>query len=67
VTPDGVLVNVDGMEIDLDPIESIVITHGHVDHTAGLTNVLRRLSRRDIPVIVHPRLSSSGGPSSPTA
>lgn len=54
VTPDGVLVNVDRMEIDLNPIEAIVITHGHVDHTAGLMNILKRLSRKDIPVIVHP-------------
>jgi len=55
VTPDGVLVNVDRMEIDLNPIESIVITHGHVDHTAGLMSILKRLLRRDIPVIVHPQ------------
>jgi len=54
VTPDGVLVNVDRMEIDLNPIEAIVITHGHVDHTAGLMNILKRLSRKDLPVIVHP-------------
>ena len=55
VTPDGVLVNIDRMEIDLNPIESILITHGHVDHTAGLMNILKRISRRDLSVVVHPQ------------
>jgi 7,8-dihydropterin-6-yl-methyl-4-(beta-D-ribofuranosyl)aminobenzene 5'-phosphate synthase len=55
VTPDGVLVNVDRMKIDLTPVETVVITHGHVDHTAGLINILKRLSKRDLPVILHPQ------------
>jgi 7,8-dihydropterin-6-yl-methyl-4-(beta-D-ribofuranosyl)aminobenzene 5'-phosphate synthase len=55
VTPDGVLVNVDRMEIDLQPVESIVITHGHVDHTAGLLKILKRLSKSGIPIVIHPR------------
>lgn len=54
VTPDGVLVNIDRMEIDLNPIEAIAITHGHVDHTAGLVNILRRLAKKKLPVIIHP-------------
>lgn len=54
VTADGVLVNADRMEIDLNQVESIVITHGHVDHTAGLMNVLKKLSKKDIPVVFHP-------------
>lgn len=55
VTPDGVLVNIDRMRIDLGPVEAIVLTHGHVDHTAGLLNILKRLSRKDLPLIVHPQ------------
>jgi 7,8-dihydropterin-6-yl-methyl-4-(beta-D-ribofuranosyl)aminobenzene 5'-phosphate synthase len=55
VTSDGVLVNVDRMKIDLNPVETVVITHGHVDHTAGLINILKRLSKRDLPVILHPQ------------
>jgi 7,8-dihydropterin-6-yl-methyl-4-(beta-D-ribofuranosyl)aminobenzene 5'-phosphate synthase len=55
VTPDGVLINVDRMKIDLSPVETIVITHGHVDHTAGLINILRKLAKRDLPVILHPQ------------
>ena len=55
VTPDGVLVNAHRMKIELTPIESIIITHGHVDHTAGLISILRWLSKRDLPVILHPK------------
>ena len=37
---------------DLKPI-ILLNTHGHVDHTAGLMNVLKKLSRKDIPVVFH--------------
>jgi 7,8-dihydropterin-6-yl-methyl-4-(beta-D-ribofuranosyl)aminobenzene 5'-phosphate synthase len=55
VTPEGVLVNSDRMEIDLSPTEAIVITHGHADHIAGLMSILNRVGKVDMPVIVHPK------------
>jgi 7,8-dihydropterin-6-yl-methyl-4-(beta-D-ribofuranosyl)aminobenzene 5'-phosphate synthase len=38
--------------IDLDTIDSIVLSHGHRDHTGGLRDILRR-KRNPVNVIAH--------------
>jgi 7,8-dihydropterin-6-yl-methyl-4-(beta-D-ribofuranosyl)aminobenzene 5'-phosphate synthase len=40
------------MGIDLSTVDRIVISHGHVDHTGGLRDVLRL--KGDVEVIAHP-------------
>jgi len=40
------------MGIDLTAIDSIVLSHGHADHTGGLREILRR--RGNVDVISHP-------------
>ena len=40
------------MGIDLSSVDYIVLTHGHVDHTGGLRDVLRLTG--DVDVIAHP-------------
>jgi 7,8-dihydropterin-6-yl-methyl-4-(beta-D-ribofuranosyl)aminobenzene 5'-phosphate synthase len=40
------------MEIDLSNISSIVLSHGHCDHTGGLPGILDRIGSR--PVFAHP-------------
>jgi 7,8-dihydropterin-6-yl-methyl-4-(beta-D-ribofuranosyl)aminobenzene 5'-phosphate synthase len=49
----GVLHNVDLLGLDLEGIQAIVLSHGHMDHTGSLAPVLERL-HRPVPVVVHP-------------
>ncbi|MBO0781423.1 MAG: MBL fold metallo-hydrolase, partial [Ktedonobacteraceae bacterium] len=37
VTPDGALHNLELLGVDLLSIQSIILSHGHTDHTQGLT------------------------------
>jgi 7,8-dihydropterin-6-yl-methyl-4-(beta-D-ribofuranosyl)aminobenzene 5'-phosphate synthase len=45
--------NADVLGIDLGKIDTIVLSHGHLDHTGGLRNILRRM-RKEIEIIAHP-------------
>jgi len=53
------------LRISLDQIETVVLSHGHFDHTGGLSTFLQT-SAHQVPVIVHPdaflkrRLNSPG-------
>ncbi len=46
--------NLDAMDIDLDAIEALALSHGHVDHFGGLLNVLEKLPSKPIPLVLHP-------------
>lgn len=50
----GILHNVDVLEIDLNEIQAIVLSHGHPDHALGLTGVIDRLGTRRMPLLLHP-------------
>ena len=50
---DTVVRNAAGAGIDLSRIGTIVISHGHMDHTGGLRTVLQR-TRKKIEVVMHP-------------
>lgn len=45
--------NLKEMEVDLSPIEMIVLSHGHYDHSAGLLKVIEGLGK-SVPVLCHP-------------
>lgn len=49
----GVPHNIGILEIELQKIEAIVISHGHMDHTGALYPVVESLGR-SIPLILHP-------------
>ncbi len=61
LTEEGMLVNAEIMKLDLSPIEAIVVSHGHFDHSGALLKVLEKLnracpepSRREgLPILVH--------------
>jgi 7,8-dihydropterin-6-yl-methyl-4-(beta-D-ribofuranosyl)aminobenzene 5'-phosphate synthase len=53
-TPDGVVENMRRLEVDPFGIETVVCSHGHFDHTAGLDGLIRRLGRVNLPVLIHP-------------
>jgi 7,8-dihydropterin-6-yl-methyl-4-(beta-D-ribofuranosyl)aminobenzene 5'-phosphate synthase len=67
VTPSGCADNLHRLGRDPGDIEAIVCSHGHFDHTTGLSGLAGRLGRRNLPVLLHPefwtrrRLAIPGG------
>ncbi len=54
VSPDGMVGNMDRLDIDARDVEAIVCSHGHFDHTAGLDGLIRRMGKSNLPVLIHP-------------
>jgi 7,8-dihydropterin-6-yl-methyl-4-(beta-D-ribofuranosyl)aminobenzene 5'-phosphate synthase len=57
----GVVENSTRMGLDLSEIESIVLSHGHYDHSGGLLSVVKAVNRVDLPVIVHEDMFTKRG------
>lgn len=49
----GVLHNVEQLGINIKEIEAIVLSHGHMDHTGSLYNILDKIPKT-IPLVLHP-------------
>jgi 7,8-dihydropterin-6-yl-methyl-4-(beta-D-ribofuranosyl)aminobenzene 5'-phosphate synthase len=54
VSPDGMLSNMDRLQLDARDVEAIVCSHGHFDHTTGLDGLIRRMGTTNLPVLLHP-------------
>jgi len=54
ITPTGCVDNLDRLGLDPADIEAIVLSHGHFDHTAGLSGLVDRLGMSAMPVVIHP-------------
>ncbi len=54
VSEDGAVENMRRLDVSPKDIEAIVLSHGHIDHTAGLVGIARTLGRPNLPVILHP-------------
>ena len=52
--PGAAMDNAVRMRLDLSPVEAIVLSHQHWDHTGGLIPILKALGAKELPVIVHP-------------
>src|ERR1051325_8753988 len=50
VTVDGVLHNMDVLEIKGNELHAVVLSHGHTDHTRGLLGFIKRYGRRRVPI-----------------
>jgi 7,8-dihydropterin-6-yl-methyl-4-(beta-D-ribofuranosyl)aminobenzene 5'-phosphate synthase len=54
VSTDALIHNMDVLEIRPQELHSIVLSHGHVDHTHGLLGMIKRLGKRRMPILLHP-------------
>jgi 7,8-dihydropterin-6-yl-methyl-4-(beta-D-ribofuranosyl)aminobenzene 5'-phosphate synthase len=54
VSPNGMVENMRRLDLEPKDIEAVVCSHGHFDHTAGLSGLADRLGRANLPVIIHP-------------
>jgi 7,8-dihydropterin-6-yl-methyl-4-(beta-D-ribofuranosyl)aminobenzene 5'-phosphate synthase len=46
--------NMDVLGIDPGVLRAIVLSHGHTDHHGGLSGLLARIGRRNLPLVLHP-------------
>lgn len=51
---DGLMHNLDVLEIKPNELHAIALSHGHLDHTNGLAGMLRRMGTRRMPLLMHP-------------
>jgi 7,8-dihydropterin-6-yl-methyl-4-(beta-D-ribofuranosyl)aminobenzene 5'-phosphate synthase len=69
LTEEGALTNAEIMKLDLSPIEAIVVSHGHFDHSGALLKVLEKLSKarpepcrsEGLPILVHEDMFKTRG------
>ena len=54
VTRQGILHNIDALEINLHDVQAIILSHGHADHAMGLPGLVERLGSRHLPLVLHP-------------
>ena len=50
---DILLSNIGILDVSLEKIDAVLVSHGHYDHTGGLLGILKGL-KRDAPIIAHP-------------
>ena len=54
LTAQGILQNIDSLGITLEDLEAVVLSHGHSDHHGGLLGIVRRIGKKQLPLILHP-------------
>lgn len=53
-TPNGLVENLQVFDRSPGDIETVVLSHGHSDHTTGLDGLVRALGRANLPLLIHP-------------
>jgi 7,8-dihydropterin-6-yl-methyl-4-(beta-D-ribofuranosyl)aminobenzene 5'-phosphate synthase len=50
----GAAFNVDALGVDLAGIETLVLSHGHMDHFGGLKALVKKIGKQDLELVLHP-------------
>jgi 7,8-dihydropterin-6-yl-methyl-4-(beta-D-ribofuranosyl)aminobenzene 5'-phosphate synthase len=50
----GAAFNADAMGVNLSAVEALVLSHGHMDHFGGLEELVRRIGKQGIEMVLHP-------------
>ena len=54
ISTHGLIHNMDVMEVRPRDLHSLVLSHGHVDHTQGLMGLIKRVGKHHMPILLHP-------------
>jgi 7,8-dihydropterin-6-yl-methyl-4-(beta-D-ribofuranosyl)aminobenzene 5'-phosphate synthase len=54
LSANGTVENMRRLDLRLDEIEMVVLSHGHFDHTGGMHGVAHALGRANLPLVIHP-------------
>src|SRR3954469_23197833 len=58
ITPDGMIENMRRLDLAPGDIDIVVLSHGHWDHTTGMSGLAKALGRAELPVLIHPEFWS---------
>jgi 7,8-dihydropterin-6-yl-methyl-4-(beta-D-ribofuranosyl)aminobenzene 5'-phosphate synthase len=51
---DGAARNAETLRVDLTQVEVLALSHGHLDHTGGMGELVRRIGKEKLQLILHP-------------
>ena len=54
LSKNGLIHNMDVLDVNPEEFHAIVLSHGHTDHTQGLVGMIKRLGKRKMPLLLHP-------------
>jgi len=54
LTRDGLVQNMEILEVKAADLRAVVLSHGHADHALGLLGMLRERGRQALPLVLHP-------------
>ncbi len=54
LSKNGLMHNMDVLEVRPKELRAIVLSHGHADHTQGLMGMVERLGEHKMPLLLHP-------------
>jgi 7,8-dihydropterin-6-yl-methyl-4-(beta-D-ribofuranosyl)aminobenzene 5'-phosphate synthase len=53
-SPHGAAYNADLLSIDLTTVKALALSHGHLDHVGGMKELVKRIKKDDLELVVHP-------------
>ncbi|WP_319408516.1 MBL fold metallo-hydrolase [uncultured Desulfosarcina sp.] len=51
----GAAFNADALGADLTRVEEMALSHGHLDHVGGISALVEKTGKKDIPLVLHPK------------